>query len=172
MTDMDALHQSASAGNLADLKWYYQLHLNELIKKHDKTGNLEPTYTISQPDNYKHFTILNGRDRYVGGGWVSVTEDLQTVKANVVEVVDAKRGYNRTLFGLRHRRLGVWSVSCFRCILVRLRHWGRGRWVLRRIRLLLGRLLSILQMPGRRSTEVGMGWQLGARRFCPVRRMP
>ncbi|ODM17298.1 hypothetical protein SI65_06973 [Aspergillus cristatus] len=99
MTDMNTLYQSAEAGNLADLDWYCQRYLNELVKKHDKTGDMELTYTIPQPDDYKHFTILHERDRYVGGGRVSATEDLQTVKGKVVEVVDAKRGYNRTLFG-------------------------------------------------------------------------
>lgn len=97
MTDMDTLYQSASSGNLADLDWYCQRYLNDLIKKHDKTGDMELAYTIPRPDDYKYFTILHERDRYIDGGRVSDTEDLQTVK-KVVEMVDAKRGYNRTLF--------------------------------------------------------------------------
>lgn len=77
------------------------------------------TYTIPHPDDYKHFTILHERDWYVGGGRVFATEDLQTVKG---KVVDAKRGYNRTLFGFAGRlRCELFSVY-----LVKVRRWKEG----------------------------------------------
>lgn len=47
------------------------------------------------------------------------TEDLQTVKG---KVVDAKRGYNRTLFGFAGRlRCELFSVY-----LVKVRRWKEG----------------------------------------------
>lgn len=113
MTDMDTLYQSASSGNLADLDWYCQRYLNDLIKKHDKTGDMELTYTIPRPDDYKYFTILHERDRYIGSGRVSVAEDLQTVKKKVVEVVDAKRGYNQTLLGFAASTIGGLKCEIF-----------------------------------------------------------
>lgn len=109
MADMDTLYRCASAGNLADLDWYCQRYLNELIQKYDKTGEMELIYTIPRPDNYKVFTILHEKDRYVGGGRVSVTEDLQSVKKKVVEVVDAKRG----LFGFVASTVGGLKCELF-----------------------------------------------------------
>lgn len=70
---------------------------------------MELIYTIPRPDNYKVFTILHEKDRYVGGGRVSVTEDLQSVKKKVVEVVDAKRG----LFGFVASTVGGLKCELF-----------------------------------------------------------
>lgn len=126
MTDMDTLYQSASSGNLADLDWYCQRYLNDLIKKHDKTGDMELTYTIPRPDDYKEFAILHERDRYVGGGRVSVTEDLQTVKKKVVEVVDAKRGYNRALFGFAASTVGGLKCEIFSVYVEEVKTLGGG----------------------------------------------
>ena len=106
MIEMDTLYQSAPSGNLADLYLYCQRCLNELIRKHDKTGEMELTYIIPRSDDYKVFTILHGRDRYVGGGQISFTEDLQTVKKKVLEMVDAKKGYNQAFFGFAASTVG------------------------------------------------------------------